>query len=493
MKKKKLRSISNLFSLRMALTIYVVIPLALTLAVTVSMILGALEKWVEWQMKNDLELVARSIQLPVNHALERNQKGGMARALESAYAIGGVYSANVFDQDGREIASAGRSDPESAKEKLTEVAAKGKRHGEYGNVDGRDVYSYYVPLADSGGRVNGLLQLTRRESDFKEYIQSIRIKGILGFSLGLVFMTGVVLYGHHKALGKYFTRLCQSMSRVAQGERKHRFNPHGPREIVNIGQHFNYMLDSTEKAEEEIQKRRRMQEELQAKLRHAEKLAAIGQLAAGVAHELGTPLSTISGKAQRALRDKELPDGTVRTLHEIRQEVVRMEHIIHQLLDFSRCNRQKKREVSMYQLARTAYAAIDEEVRSTGSELRLDGAGLEAYIHADPIRIEQVLVNLLRNALQSTYEARVRLSWGIAEGDEVWFQVEDNGPGIPEEIKSKLFEPFFTTKSVGRGTGLGLAVVHGIVEEHDGSIEVGESDLGGARFRIRLSRAEREM
>ncbi len=482
---KKLTSISRLFSLRLALVVYVVLPLACILAITGYLVLNALERQVEQQMQNDLELVARSIQLPLSHALERDREGSMIQALESAFAIGRVYSANVYDKDGQEIASAGRTDPDPEKDKLTELAAEGERRGEYGHVAGREVYSYFVPLTDSGGRISGLLQLTRRESDFKEDISAIRTKGAMGLGVAMFFMSSLVLYGHHKALGKYFTRLTQSMSRVAGGERRHRFKPQGPKEIVAIGERFNFMLDSIEKAENEIRERRQVQEELQARLRQAEKLAALGQLAAGVAHELGTPLSVVSGKAQRAQRNKELPSELTATMQEIRQEVERMENIIRQLLDFSRRNEQQKREVSMEQLAHSAYASAGEEARNTGCEISLQEPEREISIQADPTRIEQALVNLLKNALQSCSGARVRLSWG-EDGGWAWFQVDDNGPGIPEDIKSKLFEPFFTTKSVGMGTGLGLAVVHGIAEEHNGSIEVKDSDMGGARFRISL-------
>ncbi len=488
--KKKIFSFSRLFSLRLTLVIYVITPLVLTLTLTGYLILNALERQVESQMQNDLELVARSIQLPLSHALERDREGSMLQALESAFAIGRVYSANVYDRDGNEIASAGRTDPEPEKEKLTELAAEGEKLGEYGHVAGRDVYSYFVPLTDSGGRISGLLQLTRPESDFKKDIRAIRTKGVLGLSLGLFVMSGLVLYGHHRALGKHFTRLSSSISRVARGERRHRFLAIGPKEISAIGQRFNHMLDSIESAESEIRRRRKVQEDLQTRLRQAEKLAAIGQLAAGVAHELGTPLSIVSGKAQRTLRNKQLPEDATRTLREIRQEVARMEHIIRQLLDFSRSSRLQKREVSLQQLASSAIAAAAEEAQKTGCELRLAGTNHKICIQVDPTRIEQALINLLKNALQSSSGGRVLLDWG-GEGDWAWFQVEDDGPGIADEMKSKLFEPFFTTKKVGMGTGLGLAVVHGIVEDHNGSIELKKSRLGGACFRILLPNAEK--
>ncbi|MCH8505728.1 MAG: ATP-binding protein, partial [Ectothiorhodospiraceae bacterium] len=104
---------------------------------------------------------------------------------------------------------------------------------------------------------------------------------------------------------------------------------------------------------------------------------------------------------------------------------------------------------------------------------------------ADPVRLEQVLVNLMKNAMQAG-ATQLEVSWVVSADDSITVVVDDDGPGVPASIRERLFEPFFTTKSVGEGTGLGLAVVHGIIAEHGGQVEVQESPMGGARFAIRL-------
>ncbi len=485
----RIPALSDYFSLRLALVISVILPLALAMGLTGYLLLQLLERNIEHRMQKDLELVARALQLPLSHSMELDRKGSVLRAVESAFSIGRVYSAYVYDRQGRLIASAGRSEPTPEQDRLTELAADGEQRGEYGHVAGREVFSYFVPLSDSGGKVNGLLQLTRRKSDIQEDVQALRTRVALGLGLGLLAMSGLVLFGHHRALGRHLSSLGKSISRVTQGDQGHRFRAHGPREIVTIGRQFNRMLDTIEEAKAELQERRIRQVQLQAQLRQAEKLAAIGQLAAGVAHELGTPLSVVSGKAQRALRKAGLNAGIMETLRDIRLEVDRMEHIIRQLLDFSRGNELRKKPTSLVQLIRSALSAASEEADKHQVHLEtsfpLNEAEETLQINLDGVRMEQALVNLIRNAVQSATGGRVVVSWG-REGNQAWMQVDDDGPGIPKEIESKLLEPFFTTKSVGRGTGLGLAVVHGILRDHGGGIDFGKSPLGGALFRIWL-------
>ena len=481
----RIHALLTRLSLRLTLLVYVIVPLALALGFTGHLALSALEKNIEKGMQRDLELIARAIQLPLSYALERDESRAIYSALDSAFSIGEIYSAYLYDQKGNEVALAGPLESEPQTEKLIKLIDVGEEHGGYGDVAGSDVYSYFIPLSDSGGKVSGMLQLTRKESDFIDYIQTIRTQGQIVLGLSLLVMTGLVLYGQHSALGKHFRNLINSMSRVALGDRKHRLELNGPREIVAIGNQFNHMLDSIEDAHEEIKERREKQEILKEKLRRSEKLAAIGQLSAGIAHELGTPLSIVTARAQQALRKEGLSPGLRSALNSIRGEVSRMEYIIRQLLDFSRNSELQKRRVSMNLLAQSSISAVKQEAADLDVSFRTKGERSQKNICADPVRIEQALVNLLRNAVQSASPGEVVLSWGMDES-WAWYQVDDNGPGIPEDIRSKVFEPFFTTKNVGAGTGLGLSVAHGIIEEHKGKIEIAESNLKGARFRIFL-------
>jgi signal transduction histidine kinase len=255
--------------------------------------------------------------------------------------------------------------------------------------------------------------------------------------------------------------------------------------MVEVGESFNHMLDSIAASEEALQRKRIEKHKLEQQLRHKEKLAAIGRLAAGVAHELGTPLSVIRGRAQRVLRKKDLaPELTADLDHVIRQ-VSRMSDIVRQLLDFSRPDQMRFKPIDPIQIARSAAAAVSRQAHDLAAQLDMAPMHDLPALTADPVRLEQALVNLLCNALQAGDQPTVRLS---CEQKDRWvgFKVEDDGPGIPHHLRDRVFEPFFTTKPVGGGTGLGLAVVHGIIQEHGGRIDLAESSLGGASFSIWL-------
>ncbi len=482
-RKYQVFSTANL-SLRMALVIYVLVPMAVVAAVAGLWSLHAFERQVEKRMQKDLELVARAIKQPLSHAIQREREGSIAQALESAFSIGRVYGAYVYDAQGNKISASGGRQPESRPEQVPRLVKDGQQHGEYGEVAGRDVYSYFVPLSDSGGRITGMLQLTRRRSDFQEQIRDIRYKAVLIFIGAFSGLTGLVLYGHYRALGKHFNRFSQTMTTISRGNRQKRFRPGGPREIHALGAHFNQMMDNIDQAEQEIARRRADQEELEKRLRQAEKLAAIGQLSAGVAHELGTPLSVIEGKSQRILRKSDVPQHAVDSINTIRVQAGRMEQIIRQLLHFSRRSEIRLRRVKMSRLARSAAAALAPESRQMNVSVELTG-DKDAQIQADSVQMEQVLTNLLKNAIYAASGGRVKLTWALFK-DKAVFRVEDSGPGIAEDIGKKLFEPFFTTKPVGTGTGLGLAVVHGIIEAHGGNISFKKGSLGGACFIMKV-------
>lgn len=472
-------------SLRLYLIMGVVVPLLLMLIGVGYFSLQTIEQRAQHKMEEDVQLVARAIRLPLGRALDRGRTGSVDEALESAFSINRVYGAYVYDAEGTLIASIGEFNLTNDQQRLADLAEEGNRLGEYETLGGRSVYSYFVPLTGAGGRVNGLLQVTRRASDIQEYLAQLRWQAFGLLAVAMTLITGLVLYGHHWAIGTHLNHLSDTMARVQGGDLSSRANMRGPREIASLAAALNTMLQSIVEARAEILERREAQSDLEQRLQHAQKLAAIGQLSAGVAHELGTPLSVIDGKAQRALRADDVPDQHKEVLESIRGEVRRMERIVRQLLDFGRRNMLEAREVRLDRLAQMAAAGVRETCEQAGVDLHLGGSRPAATVEVDPTLIERALVNLLRNAVDATPGGQVRLAWKTTD-NHIELVVEDDGPGIEAEIADRLFEPFFTTKSVGKGTGLGLAVVHGIIEEHDGHIEVEDSPLGGARFRLLL-------
>jgi signal transduction histidine kinase len=228
------------------------------------------------------------------------------------------------------------------------------------------------------------------------------------------------------------------------------------------------------------------QSKLQDQLRHADRLATIGQLAAGVAHELNEPLGNILGFAQLAKKGPRLPKRAAEDMEKIVAASLHAREVIHKLLIFARQMPPRKTQVNLNQIVEEGVYFLESRCAKGGIELIRSLSPNLPEISADPSQLHQVLVNLVVNAVQAMPEGGRLTIETLARPGHVSLIVEDTGIGMSEEVRKKIFIPFFTTKDVDQGTGLGLAVVHGIVTTHRGSIQV-ESEVGrGTRFEIQL-------
>ncbi|MFO7578486.1 MAG: ATP-binding protein, partial [Pelovirga sp.] len=479
-------------SLRLSLLLFLALPLVVILFGAGYHSLQRLEQEIERRMQEDLELIARAIRGPLEYSLEHNRAGSVQQALDSLFRLKRVYGAYVYDSLGERTATSGAQEPEMGSGQLVKLAAEGDRLGEYQQTESTQVYSYFVPLTDSVGRNIGLLQLTREGRDFNDYIQRVRYQALIFLCLLSLLLLSVLLYGHHRIIGRNLRRLLKSMARIENGERQHRARASGPREMCQLSGGMNAMLDSLARSERALERQTRERDRLRNQLLQSQKMAAIGQLAAGVAHELGAPMSVVSGKAQRLLRNQDLSAAARQSLQEILEEVGRTEQIVHQLLDFGRQNPLHKKMLPMDRMMAVAVSQLEPLLNKKPVTLKNTGVQPAPCLKVDQVRIEQALVNLLMNAVQAVENnGLVEYGWFRHE-TAVGFYVADNGPGIQKDLRSRLFEPFFTTKTVGEGTGLGLAVAQAAAQDHDGELEVDQSDLGGALFTMTFYHCDTE-
>jgi len=226
----------------------------------------------------------------------------------------------------------------------------------------------------------------------------------------------------------------------------------------------------------------------QAELIASERLATVGRLAAGVAHEIGNPLSGVLGWLSVAQAKGAADPELSGYLREMEAEVRRIDGIVRSLLDLGRPARPRVGPVPVADLVGTAtrLVASGPEFREVTVETDID-PGLVAL--ADPGPLSQVVINLLINAAQAIGGPGMIRVLGAAEGGRVRIEVLDSGPGVPPELRDRIFEPFFTTKSGGKGTGLGLAVSQHLMRVMSGDIAVGESPGGGGKFTVTLPAA----
>jgi two-component system NtrC family sensor kinase len=225
---------------------------------------------------------------------------------------------------------------------------------------------------------------------------------------------------------------------------------------------------------------------LQVQLRHADRLATIGQLSAGVAHEINEPLSNILAFAQLALKTPELPAAAVRDLEKIVATSLHAREIIKKLMLFARQMPPRKTRVNLNTLIEEGLYFLEARCMKDGVTVQRRLAPKLPEIVADPSQLNQVLVNLVVNAIQAMPGGGLLKITTRALNDQVAMTVEDNGEGMPPRVLKRIFVPFFTTKDVHEGTGLGLSVVHGIVTAHGGTIDVESTPGRGSRFEVRL-------
>jgi signal transduction histidine kinase len=229
--------------------------------------------------------------------------------------------------------------------------------------------------------------------------------------------------------------------------------------------------------------------ELRERLNHSEKMAALGGLVSGAAHELNNPLAGIAAMAQALLIEPTLSGEVASGIETMRQEAMRAARIVTSLLTFARLRPLERRDTDLNAITRETFAATPG-LAAHGAVWTLGLDPTLPAVSGDPDQIRQVITNLLVNAAQamrgSDAAAATVRTW--SDRDWVGFEVLDRGPGIPEEALARVFEPFFTTKAQGQGTGLGLSISHGIIRAHGGDIRGENRADGGARFAFRLPR-----
>jgi two-component system NtrC family sensor kinase len=392
-----------------------------------------------------------------------------------------------------------KNDLSAEQRKLLHKVLEG-RSVSYASVteQGASLWHTLVPV-DTGLHGRGALDLSQPLLPFKEFYRKMLTRAVTITAL-LALGCGIILYLFmDKKIRVPLNRLTAHAQRIGQGDLSLDNVGQENNELAEMAHAMNDMCSRLLIAREKIKFEYNARLNTLEQLRHTERLSSFGVLAAEIAHELGTPLNVVDGRAKMILAEAQNTNEVDHCAEIIKNQAERMTAIIRQLLDFTRRPEQRISCENMTLVIRQVFLLLYPIAKKQHISFELNREeGAETTLNADFSQLQQVMVNLLMNAIQAMVDGGkvvVTLSNTFlpkTSGENrvkqkyLKISIQDEGAGICEADLDSIFTPFFTTKTVGTGTGLGLSIAHGIVEEHGGWIEVTRNTPKGACFTIFL-------
>lgn len=361
---------------------------------------------------------------------------------------------------------------------------------------GRAIFCFYEPV-DVGSARRGALEIRLPASAFELFrhdtvLSASVVAGCVLFSsVILVIVVGLWM------IGRPLRQLTEKTRRIGTGDLSGPLTIRGHDEFAELGVAINEMCDQLASARERLQHETDARISAMEQLQHADRLATVGRLAAGMAHELGTPMNVVSARAASIVEEATSADAAAHA-NVIRSQIARMTTIIRQLLTFARRQHPRKLPVDVAALIAQSTDLLAAMASKRNVTVRFVSTAKSTLVHGEAGQLQQVLINLLTNAFDAMphggtvevilSDTRARPT-GTDHGppnDYLRIDVKDNGTGIDENDLKRIFDPFFTTKEIGVGTGLGLSITHGIVQDHGGWIDVSSRVGVGSCFSLFL-------
>jgi signal transduction histidine kinase len=484
--------------------------LLLTIAVGVVMALGGYfilrqrEEILARALRNELQAHAVTLRLALEDSYRAGRIGDAQRLIDHLSDNPRVFSVILFDEKGRVAVF---SNPLEAG-KIVEspdaqrVIATGEPVEIVRRRGGSEVYSFIMPIRISAAR-RGAFEISQPAEFIKaDYARARRDIAFITLALFAAIITVVLLVMRYNLL-RPIKELLGGAKAVGQGDLAYRVvAPSGGNEIAQLASEFNRMAESLAERRRDAERQAEERLALERELRHSERLASVGRLAAGVAHEMGAPLNVIKGRVDML---RERPDAPVenrwRNLDIIDAQADAITDIVRQLLTLARPFNLRREAIEPARLIAAVVELIEADAAKSDVVIEVNWndhhrSNFPDYVDGDWGLLRQVLMNICVNALHAMAHGGSLLI-DVAPEEQyrssrafVGLRVSDTGSGIAPESLAHIFDPFFTTKEVGKGTGLGLSVARRIVEEHDGWIEVANREEGGAAFTIWLPKVE---
>jgi len=474
---------------------------ALAIGLMAGLIMRSHNEGLVSQLTRNANQLGETIKSSTHYDMLENRRDGLHRQIRTMGTLRGegIRKVRLFNKEGRIMFSSDSAEIGTAVDKRGEACYA--CHAEGRPLEKLDVNARARVYKDADGtRVLGIINPIPNEpscytADCHAHAASQRVLGVLdvnvsmaeadkemargrqvmaGFAALAILCSSLIIWWlNRKLVVRPVEALMEGTLRVAQGDLATVIKVEGHHELSHLAEAFNAMTSQIS--------------ETRLQLTQADKLASVGRLAAGIAHEINNPLTGVLTYA--SLMAKRLPEGdpNAEDVEVIVRETKRCRAIIKELLDFARPAPPSRRPTDLNEVVRHSLAVVMNQLSLNHINLALDLAQDLPEAYADGNQVQQIAVNLLLNAADVVQPGtgQIRLATRVFDDAFVELQVTDNGSGIAPEDLPHLFEPFFSTKG-NRGTGLGLAVTWGIVESHGGSIDV-QTELGkGTTFSIRI-------
>ncbi len=473
--------------MRTGIRLQILFALGLTLVVALVPLHFAVARLTEVALlgarRDSARELGRAIGAYVLSAHRGRDRAATDALLEAQLSEGGVTAVALYGRDGTRTVVAG--DP-------ADLPAGAPRHEERSEVvataQGQSL-RVVVPGEDGVTAVVAVSIGANRPAELPLVRLVALYTGVV--ALGLLVLA---YFGMTRLVVRPIESLSSAAGRVASGARSLEIPRAGARELSDLGSSLQSMTDKLLADEhdlrakvEELERTTRDLRAAQDSLVRSERLASVGRLAAGMAHEVGNPIAALLGFEELLLSGDLSPEEQHDFLVRMKKETERIHRVLRNLLDFARVKEDVRGRGHVGAAIEAVISLLGPQKDMRDVEVTTEVAGELPEVALGDERLEQVILNLVLNAADAVPKAggRVRIR-ARADGDGVLVSVDDNGPGVVPSVRDKLFEPFVTTKEVGKGTGLGLAVCRGLVEAAGGSISAEESDLGGASFVLRF-------
>jgi len=356
----------------------------------------------------------------------------------------------------------------------------------------------YEPIKNINDRIIGILYVGMLEKPYIDITERVMMTFTIMAILSVILLF-VILYFATTKITNPLKKMVIATQVISKGDLAHRVKVNSKDEIGYLAESFNRMTVNLKTAnekliewgktlEKKVEERTIELREMQAHLIQSEKLASLGKLAAGIAHEINNPLGGILIYSNLILEDIGGKSPYYENLKKIVKETSRCKNIVRGLLEFARPKEPEASLINITEVVDSALAIVESQTLFQNIKIKKAYASDLPKIVADGAQLQQVFMNIILNAAEAMDgDGRLTLSTSLNEdGSYIEAQFSDTGHGIKEEDKKRLFEPFFSTKDVGKGTGLGLAISYSIIQKHNGTIEV-DSQIGkGSTFTVRL-------